>query len=53
MTTRSQDIIRKLYENNEVMKVMKIQACMKSYLATKKANSSKFGCYEFKDFNAD
>jgi hypothetical protein len=51
LTSKSRDIINKLFENNEEFKIIKLQAAMRSYLAAKEANAAKYGSYEFKDFN--
>lgn len=47
------DLLRKIYEKDQVFTIMKLQAAMRSYLASKKANASKYGSYHFKDFNEE
>jgi hypothetical protein len=53
MTTRTQEIFKKLYEHDEMFKLVKIQSVMRAYLAAKRANAAKYGCYHFKDFNEE
>eukprot|EP00344_Euplotes_crassus_P000987 CAMPEP_0197006510 /NCGR_PEP_ID=MMETSP1380-20130617/35413_1 /TAXON_ID=5936 /ORGANISM="Euplotes crassus, Strain CT5" /LENGTH=322 /DNA_ID=CAMNT_0042426121 /DNA_START=98 /DNA_END=1064 /DNA_ORIENTATION=+ len=44
-------MFRKLYEADEMAKLKRVQAIMRSYLAAKRANAAKYGCYEFKEFH--
>jgi hypothetical protein len=53
MTGRTQQIFRKLFEADEMNKLIRVQSCMRAYLASKQANRMKYGCYEFKEFNEE
>ena len=51
--TRTKEVIKKIFESNQMHVILRIQTWMKSYLAAKRANASKFGGYQFKDFNEE
>ena len=51
--SRTKEVIKKIFDSNQTHVILRIQAAMKSYLAAKRANATKFGGYQFKDFNAE